>query len=119
MDAQEEESGDRPALILMSKATFNKLKASKKVQSGVLAQNTTANVNYTSARVKSYIEEELNVSVAVYNKKFKDESGKAKNFYPDNIVMLMPASDLGSTWFGTTPEERTLKSKADANVSIC
>ena len=118
MDAQEEESGDRPALILMSKATFNKLKASKKVQSGVLAQNTTANVNYTSARVKSYIEEELNVSVAVYNKKFKDESGKAKNFYPDNIVMLMPASDLGSTWFGTTPEERTLKSKADANVSI-
>ena len=26
------------------------------------------------------VEEELNVSVAVYNKKFKDESGKAKNF---------------------------------------
>ena len=118
MDAQEAESGERPAIILMSKATFNMIKDSKKVQSGVLAQNTTANVNYTSARVKSYLEEELNVSVAVYNKMFKDETGTAKKFYPDNIVMLLPSGALGKTWFGTTPEERTLKSKTDANVSI-
>lgn len=118
MDAQEAESGERPAIILMSKATFNMIKASKKVQSGVLAQNTTANVNYTSARVKSYLEEELNVSVAVYNKMFKDETGTAKKFYPDNIVMLLPSGALGKTWFGTTPEERTLKSRADADVSL-
>ncbi len=118
MDAQEAESGERPAIILMSKATFNMIKASKKVQSGVLAQNTTANVNYTSARVKSYLEEELNVSVAVYNKMFKDETGTAKKFYPDNIVMLLPSGALGKTWFGTTPEERTLKSRTDADVSL-
>lgn len=118
MDAQEVESGERPAIILMSKATFNMIKASKKVQSGVLAQNTTANVNYTSARVKSYLEEELNVSVAVYNKMFKDETGTAKKFYPDNIVMLLPSGALGKTWFGTTPEERTLKSRTDADVSL-
>lgn len=118
MDAQEAESGERPAIILMSKATFNMIKASKKVQSGVLAQNTTANVNYTSARVKSYLEEELNVSVAVYNKMFKDETGTAKKFYPDNVVMLLPSGALGKTWFGTTPEERTLKSRADADVSL-
>ena len=118
LDAQEAESGERPAIILMSKATFNMIKASKKVQSGVLAQNTTANVNYTSARVKSYLEEELNVSVAVYNKMFKDETGTAKKFYPDNIVMLLPSGALGKTWFGTTPEERTLKSRADADVSL-
>lgn len=99
MDAQEVESGERPAIILMSKATFNMIKASKKVQSGVLAQNTTANVNYTSARVKSYLEEELNVSVAVYNKMFKDETGTAKKFYPDNVVMLLPSGALGKTWF--------------------
>lgn len=118
MDVQEEETGERPSVLLMSKATFNMLKASKKVQSGVLAQNTTANVNYTSARVKSYIEEELSVSVVVYNKKFKDETGAAKKFYPDNIVMLLPSGALGKTWFGTTPEERTLKSRADADVTL-
>lgn len=118
MDAQEEETGERPSILLMSKPTFNMLKAAKKVQNGVLAQNTTANVNYTSARVKSYVEEELSVSVVIYNKKFKDETGTAKNFYPDNIVMLLPSGALGKTWFGTTPEERTLKSRPDADVTL-
>lgn len=118
LDAQEAASGTRPEILLMSKATFKLMKDSKKVQAGVLAQNTTANVNYTSARVKAYIEEELNVTIITYTKKFKDESGKEANFYPDNIVMMLPNGALGKTWYGTTPEERTLASRADANVSI-
>lgn len=118
MDAQEEASGNRPEILLMSKATFNMIKNSKKVRSGILAQNTTANVNYTSAKVKSFIEEELSVSVIVYNKQFKDENGTARKFYPDNIVMMLPSGSLGSTWYGTTPEERTLAGSNEANVSI-
>lgn len=118
LDAQEAASGTRPEILLMSKATFKMLKDSKKVQAGVLAQNSTANVNYTSARVKAYIEEELNVTIVTYTKKFKDESGKEANFYPDNIIMMLPNGALGKTWYGTTPEERTLASKPGANVSI-
>lgn len=118
LDAQEAVSGTRPEILLMSKATFKLMKNSKKVQAGVLAQNTTPNVNYTSARVKAYIEEELNVSIVTYSKKFKDESGAEKNFYPDNLVMMLPNGALGKTWYGTTPEERTLSSKPGANVSI-
>lgn len=118
LDAQEAASGNRPEILLMSKPTFKLLKDSKKVQAGVLAQNTTANVNYTSKRVQAYIEEELNVSIVVYTKKFKDETGAEKNFYPDNIVMMLPNGALGKTWYGTTPEERTLASKAGANVSV-
>lgn len=118
LDAQEAASGNRPEILLMSKATFNLIKNSKKVQSGVLAQNTTANVNYTSKKVQSFVEEELGVSIIIYNKQFKDENGTAKKFYPDNIVMMMPKGSLGSTWYGTTPEERTLAGSEGANVSI-
>lgn len=118
LDAQEEVSGNRPEILLMSKATFNMIKNSAKVRSGILAQNVTANVNYTSAKVKSFVEEELSVQIIVYNKQFKDETGKAKKFYPDNIVMMLPKGSLGSTWYGTTPEERTLAQKEGANVSI-
>lgn len=118
LDAQEQATGNRPAVLLMSKPTFNLIKNSKKVQNGVLAQNTTANVNYTTARVRAYIEEELNISIVVYNKQYKDESGTAKKFYPDNIVMMLPSGTLGNTWYGTTPEERTLATRADASVSI-
>lgn len=118
LDAQEAASGTRPEIALMSKATFQLMKNSKKVQAGVLAQNVTANVNYTAARVQAYIEEELNIKIVVYNKKYKNEAGTDANFYPDNIVALLPNGALGKTWYGTTPEERTLASKQGANVSI-
>lgn len=118
LDAQEAASGNRPEILLMSKATFNMIKNSAKVRSGILAQNTTANVNYTSAKVKQYVEEELSVTIIIYNKQFKNESGTAKKFYPDNIVMMLPNGAIGTTWYGTTPEERTLTAKSDADVSI-
>ena len=118
LDAQEAASGNRPEIALMSKATFKLMKNSKKVQAGVLAQNVTANVNYTSARVQAYVEEELNIKIVVYTKKYKNETGIDANFYADNIVMLLPNGALGKTWYGTTPEERTLASKPGANVSI-
>lgn len=107
LDAQEQATGNRPSVLLMSKATFNLIKNSKKVQSGVLAQNTTANVNYTSTRVQAYIQEELNVTIVIYNKQYKDEEGVAKKFYPDNCVMMLPSGTLGNTHYGTTPEERS------------
>ena len=118
LDAQEAASGNRPEILLMSKATFNMIKNSAKVRSGILAQNTTANVNYTSAKVKQYVEEELSVTIIIYNKQFKNESGTAKKFYPDNIVMMLPNGAIGTIWYGTTPEARTLTAKSDADVSI-
>lgn len=118
LDAQEASCGNRPEMLLMSKATFNMIKNSANVRKGILAQNVTANVNYTSKRVKEFIEEELGVTIIVYNKQFKDESGTTKKFYPDNIVMTLPSGAVGTTWYGTTPEERTLASKSDVDVSV-
>lgn len=117
LDAQETATGNRPAILLMSKATFNLIKASDKVRSGILAQNTTANVNYTSAKVQQFVEEELGVSIVIYNKMYKDETGTAKKFYPDNIIMMLPNGTLGQTWYGTTPEERS-GGESDADISI-
>lgn len=105
LDAQEQATGSRPEILLMSKNTFNMIKNSEKVRSGILAQNTTANVNYTSARVRTYVEEELNVRILIYNKQYKKEDGTAAKFYPDNGVAMLPNRALGSTWYGTTPEE--------------
>ena len=119
LDAQEEAAGNRPEILLMSKTTFNLIKNSAKVRSGILAQNVTANVNYTSAKVRSFVEEELGVKIVVYTKKYKaTQDGAAQAFYPDNIVMAIPNGALGKTWYGTTPEERTLMSSEQADVRI-
>ena len=47
-----------------------------------------------------------------------DEQGNEQYFYPDNKVTLLPSGALGSTWFGTTPEERTARQVADVDVTI-
>lgn len=117
LDKQEEASGNRPEILLMSKATFNMIKNSAKVRSGILAQNVTANVNYTSAKVRQFVEEELNVRIVIYNKQFKDETGTAKKFYPDNGVMMLPNGTLGNTYYGVTPEEAR-GAQAGATVSV-
>lgn len=118
MDAQETLSGNRPAVVLMSKATFQMMKHSKKLRDNILSQNLTANVNYSTARVKAYVEEELQVTLVIYSKQYRKEDGTAAKFYPDNILMLLPDGELGSTYYGTTPEERTLMQDVGADVTL-
>lgn len=118
MDAQETLSGNRPAVVLMSKATFQMMKQSKKLRDNILSQNLTANVNYSTARVKAYVEEELQVTLVIYSKQYRKEDGTAAKFYPDNILMLLPDGELGSTYYGTTPEERTLMQDIGADVTL-
>ena len=118
LDKQQASTGHRPEVMLMSKATFKLIRNSKKVQMGVLAQNTTANINYTDKKVRAYIEEELDIRIVIYTKMYKREDGTTASFYPDNIVAFLPNGAVGKTWYGTTPEERTLAKKAGASVSI-
>ncbi|MCM1544958.1 MAG: major capsid protein [Ruminococcus sp.] len=118
IDMQDTATGTKPAYALMTKKTFKYIKNSKKVQSAILAQNVTANVNYTTKKVKAFVEEELDIKIVIYTKKFKDESGKERQFYADDGVMLFPEGALGDTWFGTTPEERKLMGSKTADVSI-
>lgn len=118
MDAQEAASGNRPEILLMSKGTFKMMKNAKIIQNNIRSQSLVSSTNITNARVKAYLEEELNVTIVIYSKQYKKEDGTAAKFYPDNIVMMMPSGALGSTWYGTTPEERTLMANGEANVSI-
>ena len=104
-DAVEAKTGTRPTILLMSKGTMNLLKQNVKLRSAILAQNATANIFMSDNRVKEIFSNELGISIIVYAKQYKDESGSAKKFYPDGMVTLLPEGALGNTWFGVTPEE--------------
>lgn len=121
MDAQdsvEAATGTRPSIMICSKKTMGYLLGNAKVQKAILAQNQTANVIMTEASVKAIVQALLGVTIIVYTKQYKDEAGTASKYYPDDYVTLIPDGALGSTWYGTTPEERTLMGRADADVSI-
>lgn len=118
IDQIEANTGSRPAIMIVSKQTMNYLKKNEKIRSVVLAQNTTANIMMTDARVKEVFNSELGIQIIVYTKQYKDETGTAHKFFPDGIATLVPSGALGSTWYGTTPEERTLMGSGEADVSI-
>lgn len=118
IDSVEEKTGERPTIMIVSKKTMNYLKKNEKIRSVVLAQNVTANIIMTDARVKEVFNNELGINIIVYSKQFKDEKGIAQKFYPDGFATLIPNGALGNTWYGVTPEERTLMGKEAADVSI-
>lgn len=118
MDAVEDASGTRPSFALMSKTTFGWIKKNKKVREAILSTNVLATPNITDALVKSYIEDTLEVTPVIYNKKYKNYSGVATQFYPDGMCTLLPEGALGKTVYGSTPEERTSLQINDANVAM-
>lgn len=73
----------------------------------------------TPQMVSNYIKTTFGITLIVYDAMFKDEAGDTKKYIPDNIVSLIPDGSLGSTVFGTTPEEADLMSGgSDAQVAI-
>lgn len=118
MDAVEALTGERPSIMIVSRKTMNYLKQNATVRNAILAQNATANIMMNDARVKEIFANELGVSIIVYSKQYKNESGTVEKFYPDGFATLVPSGALGSTWYGTTPEERTLMGSGEADVSI-
>lgn len=68
--------------------------------------------------LRTFIKDELDIEVVVYDKRYKDESGNTTKYVPDDTFVLFPSGPLGKTWFGTTPAESDLMSGSAANVSI-
>lgn len=118
LDAVEAETGERPSIMIVSRKTMDYLKQNAKIKSAILAQNTTATVFMNDNRVKEVFSNELGIKIIVYSKQYKKEDGTAEKFYPDGFATLIPDGALGSTWYGTTPEERTLMGSGEADVSI-
>ncbi|MDO4802109.1 MAG: major capsid protein [Prevotellaceae bacterium] len=118
IDKVEDKTGNKPELMLVSPATMKHLRLNDNIKAAVLAQNPTANVVMNDAKVKQVIKDILGIDIVVYGKKFKNEAGVAQQFFADGYATLIPSGALGKTWFGTTPEEADLLSKADVDVTI-
>ena len=117
-DAVESKTGTRPTIAIMSRDTFNKVKACPSVRNYILAQNVSATVMITDAKVKELFLTELGVTIIVYTKQFKTEAGVTTQFFADGYCALIPEGALGNTWFGTTPDERTLMGDPNYDTAL-
>lgn len=69
-------------------------------------------------KVLQFVSDELGIQIVKNDKRYKDEEGATQRYIPDDVFVMFPSGKLGTTWFGTTPEESDLMSGNVANVSI-
>lgn len=117
-DRVEALTGTRPVYAVVSRQTMNYLKQNVKIRSVILAQNSTANIFMNDARVKEVFLTELGITLVVYTKQFKNESGVATKFLADGFCVLLPEGAVGNTWYGTTPDERTLMADPNYDTAL-
>lgn len=115
-DTVEQESGNRPTRAICSPICFDYILNCNLIKNAIWGTDSVAPVS--RQKVLSYIKTELKLSIAIYSKKFIDESGEKKKYVPDDVFVLIPDGRLGTGWFGTTPEQSDLMSGSAANVSI-
>lgn len=118
-DAALSNTGAMLTRAIMSTATFNLLAKSKAIADRYITASGNARAYLTDNEVKAIIRDTTGITIITYDNKFKDEDKVTHSFAPDNYVCMIPDGTLGSTWYGTTPEEADLAySNAAADVTI-
>lgn len=116
-DKIEEDTGVRPTRAVCSRKTWGYMLKNDifKKSIYVLSQGQAT---LTDSVLKQYLQDTYGLEVVVYSKRYNNDSKSATKYVPDDTFVMFPSGSLGTTWFGTTPEESDLMGKAVANVSI-
>ena len=118
-DAITAKTGSDLRVMVMNNATFRLLRSNDAIKSRYLATNGLSLGYLTDTEIINILKDTAGLDgVIVYDKQYRDEDKVAAKFVPDGYVALLPSGSLGSTWYGTTPEEADLMGKGAAEVSI-
>lgn len=118
MDKIEDDTGVRPTRAICTRKTWGYLRVNQKIIKSIFVLSNGQVTALSDARLSQYLMDELGLELIVYGKRYKNDAGIATQFVPDDTVVLFPEGTLGTTWFGTTPEESDLMGGKIANVSI-
>lgn len=118
MDKIEDDTGVRPTRGVCTRKTWGYLRVNEKIIKSIFVLSNGQVSALSDVRLSQYLMDELGLELIVYGKRYKNDSGTATQFVPDDTVVLFPEGTLGNTWFGTTPEESDLMGTGAANVSI-
>lgn len=89
-----------------------------KLMKDTLVQLTQGSGYVSDKKILSYLSDELGIEVIKDDQRYVDENDVQQRFIDDDLFILLPPGRLGTTWFGTTPEQSDLLSSGIANVSI-
>lgn len=117
-DTVAQNTGTTLTTAIMSTATFNMMAKTDAVKNRWLTTTGRSMGYLTKPEVAETFRGTSNIEIVLYDKSYKDEDKVAHKFVPDGYVALIPDGSLGSTWYGTTPEEADLQGAPTAEVAI-
>lgn len=110
--------GVLPRYALMNSVTFNYLIDNEQIKNALIV-SSGKNVDFTDeATVKEIFTRKTGLTPLIYDKMYLDYEEKSQKFYPDNKMTILGAGTLGSTYYGVTPEERTLMMNKNVDVAM-
>lgn len=110
--------GFKPRFAMMTTKTFNYLIENEQMQNALITASGVANAYLDAKGTRDLFELKAELQLIKNDKKFTDYDGTDKNFYPDDYVTIIADGTLGNTYYGTTPEERTLLGDSAVEVSL-
>lgn len=110
--------GYNAVYAIMNSTTFDYLVSVTQI-ANALVTITGQPVSYIDDNtVAEVFRRKTGITPIIYDKQYIGYDGNTAKFYPDNYVTVIGAENVGQTFFGTTPEERTLLGDAKADVAI-
>lgn len=111
-------TGAALAVAIMNTYTFNLMAKTDALKNRWLTTAGRSMGYLTKQEAAETVRGTSGLQVIVYDKQYQDESRNKKAYVPDGYVCLIPMGELGSTCYGTTPEEADLQASPQADVSI-
>lgn len=102
---------------LLNSVTLSYIQKAQAVKDIAFANVANTPATMSVARTLQVLKEETGITFYVYDKGY-DNDGEFTKFVADGTVVLMPESQLGNTWFGTTPEESDLMGGVGTKASV-
>lgn len=112
--------GSAPTYAMMTSKTFDYLLESEQIKNAFITSSGKIVDFLDEETVKDVFRRKTGLTPILYDKQFTDYDAKAtkKNFFPDDYVTIIGAGQLGNTYRGVTPEERTLMGDSAADVYV-
>ena len=110
--------GVQARYLLGNSTTFDLLLECDQIKDALVTIMGTTVGFLDSGTVEEVVRRRLGLEMMPYDKMFKDYDGTETKFYPDNYVTIIGSGQLGNTWYGTTPEERTLLTDPKVDVAV-
>lgn len=105
-------------VLLGNSSTFDLLLDCDQVKDAFVTIMGTGVGFLDNQAIADVVSRRLKLEMIAYDKMFKDYDGTETKFYPDNYVTIIGSGQLGNTWYGTTPEERTLLTDPKVDVAV-